>query len=140
EFRNFVGSREHEILDELKPLPGEHVLRKTTIGAFASTNIDSLLRALGCEQLYLTGVSTNMCVETTTRMAGNLGFDTYLVPDCCSTSNRIGWDGADYDPELVHDMTVANLHGEFCTAITPGDALGLLAADNTQLERVQGNE
>ena len=67
EFRNFVGSREHEILDELKPLPGEHVLRKTTIGAFASTNIDSLLRALGCEQLYLTGVSTNMCVETTAR-------------------------------------------------------------------------
>jgi hypothetical protein len=37
-------------------------------------------------------------------------------------------------------MTVANLNGEFCTAITPGDALGLLAADNTQLERVQGNE
>ncbi|UUZ62875.1 cysteine hydrolase [Polaromonas sp. P1-6] len=45
EFNNIVGSREHEIIDELKPLPGEHVLRKTTIGAFASTNIDSLLRA-----------------------------------------------------------------------------------------------
>ena len=57
EFSNHVGSREHEILDELKPRAGEHVLRKTTIGAFASTNIDSLLRALGCEQLYLCGIS-----------------------------------------------------------------------------------
>jgi len=73
-------------------------------------------------------------------MAGNLGFDTYLVPDCCATSNRIGLDGADYDPELVHDMTVANLHREFCTAITPGDVLSLLEADAPGLERIQGNE
>ena len=43
EFRNFVGSREHEILDELKPLSGEHVLRKTTIGAFASMGMATLL-------------------------------------------------------------------------------------------------
>ena len=58
EFRNYLGSREHEIVDELKPRPGEHVLRKTTIGAFASTGIDSLLRALGCEQLRLTSSGT----------------------------------------------------------------------------------
>jgi len=88
EFRNFVGSREHEILDELKPLPGEHVLRKTTIGAFASTNIDSLLRALGCEQLYLTGVSTNMCVETTAREAADRGYGVTLVEDACGTTHK----------------------------------------------------
>jgi len=79
-------------------------------------------------------------VETTVRMAGNMGFDTYLVPDCCATSNRIGWDGADYDPELVHDMTVANLNGEFCTALTVGDTLALIDADAHHLDRVQGNE
>ena len=41
---------------------------------------------------------------------------------------------------LVHQLTVANLHGEFCTAITGADAAGLLAADAPTLERVQGNE
>jgi len=88
EFRNHLGSREHEILDELKPLPGEHVLRKTSIGAFATTGIDSLLRALGCEQLYLCGVSTNMCVETTAREAADRGYAVTLVEDACGTTHE----------------------------------------------------
>jgi hypothetical protein len=37
-------------------------------------------------------------------------------------------------------MTVANLHGEFCTAIKFSDALGLVTGDNTSLSRRQGNE
>jgi nicotinamidase-related amidase len=102
EFHNFVGSREHEILDELKPLPGEHVLRKTTIGAFASTNIDSLLRALGCEQLYLTGVSTNMCVETTAREAADRGYGVTLVEDACGTTH-----------EDLHQVTMRNFQRLF---------------------------
>ena len=61
---NYEGSREHEIIDELKPVEGEWVVNKTSIGAFASTGLDHLLRSLGREQLYMTGVSTNMCVET----------------------------------------------------------------------------
>jgi biuret amidohydrolase len=86
ECNNHVGSRDHEILGALKPLPGEHVLRKTTIGAFASTNIDSLLRALDCEQLYLAGVSTNMCVESTAREAADRGYLVTLVEDACGTT------------------------------------------------------
>jgi biuret amidohydrolase len=87
EFANHVGSHEHEILEELRPRAGEHVLRKTTIGAFASTNIDSLLRALGCEQLYLCGISTNMCVETTAREAADRGYLVTLVEDACGTTH-----------------------------------------------------
>jgi nicotinamidase-related amidase len=121
-------------------LPGEIVVSKDVNSGFVGTDLEIQLRRKGISRLVIVGFFTNMCVETTTRMAGNLGFDTYLVPDCCSTSNRIGLDGADYDPELVHDMTVANLHREFCTAITPGDVLGLLDADAPGLERIQGNE
>ena len=83
---NHVGSREHEILDELKPVAGEHVLRKTTVGAFASTAIDSLLRGLGVEQLYMVGVSTNMCVETTAREPADRGYQVTLVEDACATT------------------------------------------------------
>jgi nicotinamidase-related amidase len=121
-------------------LPGEIVVSKDVNSGFVGTHLEIQLRRKGISRLVIVGFFTNMCVETTTRMAGNLGFDTYLVPDCCATSNRIGLDGADYDPELVHDMTVANLHREFCTAITPGDVLGLLDADAPGLERIQGNE
>ena len=121
-------------------LPGEIVVSKDVNSGFVGTDLEIQLRRKGISRLVIVGFFTNMCVETTTRMAGNLGFDTYLVPDCCATSNRIGLDGADYDPELVHDMTVANLHREFCTAITPGDVLGLLEADAPGLERIQGNE
>ena len=102
EFHNHVGSREHEILDELKPRAGEHVLRKTTIGAFASTNIDSLLRALGCEQLYLAGVSTNMCVETTAREAADRGYLVTLVEDACGTTH-----------EDLHHVTMRNFQRLF---------------------------
>lgn len=102
EFDNHLGSREHAILDELQPLPGEHVLRKTTIGAFASTNIDSLLRALGCDQLYLCGISTNMCVESTAREAADRGYQVTLVEDGCGTTHA-----------ELHDITMRNFQRLF---------------------------
>jgi len=120
--------------------PGEIVVKKDVNSGFIGTSLEVQLRRAGISRLVIVGFFTNFCVETTTRMAGNLGFDTYLVDDCCSTSNRVGPDGIDRDPELVHAMTVANLHGEFCTAVSCVDALGLVTADNMSLSRCQGNE
>ena len=117
EFRNHVGSREHEIVDELKPLPGEHVLRKTTIGAFASTGIDSLLRNLGCEQLYLGGVSTNMCVETTAREAADRGYLVTLVEDACGTTH-----------EDLHQVTLRNFQRLFGRVRSTVEALAEMEA------------
>jgi len=113
EFNNHLGSREHEIVDELKPLSGEHVLRKTTIGAFASTNIDSLLRALGAEQLWMCGVSTNMCVETTAREAADRGYLVTLVEDACGTTH-----------EDLHQVTMRNFQRLFGRVRLSGLRLG----------------
>ena len=123
-----------------EPAAGEIVVEKDVNSGFIGTDLEIQLRRAKISRLAIVGFFTNFCVETTTRMAGNLGFDTYLIEDCCSSSNRIGPDGVDRDPELVHAMTVANLHGEFCTAINFVDALGLVTADNSQLSRCQGNE
>ncbi|MFM8947403.1 MAG: cysteine hydrolase family protein [Acidimicrobiaceae bacterium] len=123
-----------------EPVAGEIVVEKDVNSGFIGTDLEVQLRRANISRLAIVGFFTNFCVETTTRMAGNLGFDTYLVEDCCSTSNRVGPDGVDRNPELVHAMTVANLHGEFCTAIQFCDALGLVIADNTSLSRCQGNE
>ncbi|HYF19963.1 MAG TPA: isochorismatase family cysteine hydrolase [Ramlibacter sp.] len=117
ETTNYVGSREHEVLDEIKPQPGDLVVRKTTIGAFASTGIDSLLRSLGCEQLYMTGVSTNMCVETTAREAADRGYAVTLAEDACGTTH------AD-----LHEATMRNfkrLFGRVRSTAECVDELGL---------------
>ncbi len=124
----------------LEPLMNEPVFTKEVNSGFIGTDLEISLRGAGVERLVAVGFFTNMCVATTVRMAGNMGFDTYLIDDACACTNRIGPDGTDYDAQLVHDMSVANLHGEFCTALTTAQALGLLKGSNERLERVQGNE
>jgi len=83
---NRKGQLEHEIVEEVRPLPTEPVVNKTTISAFTSTGIDSLLRAMGVEYLLFAGVSTNMCVGTTARDAADRGYRCVLVEDCCGAA------------------------------------------------------
>ena len=109
-------------------------------GGFFGTDLEIQLRRGGVQRLVVAGFFTNFCVETTVRTAGNIGFDTYLCHDACSTSNRVGLDGVDHDPEVVHDLSIATLHGEFCTALSTEDTLDLLTRDRADLHRVQGNE
>ncbi len=123
-----------------EPAAGDLVINKDVNSGFVGTSLDVDLRRMGVRRLVVAGFFTNMCVETTVRMAGNFGYDTYLVPDGCATTNRVGLDGVDHEPELVHDLAVANLHGEFCTAVDLSSAVGLTIGDNADLERVQGNE
>ena len=85
---NRKGQLEHEIIEEVKPLPGELVLNKTTAGAFASTGIDALLRSMGIEYLLFAGVSTNMCVGTTARDAADRGYHCMLIEDCCGAAQN----------------------------------------------------
>jgi len=115
-------------------------ISKSTNSGFVGTSLELQLRRAGIQRLVVVGYFTNFCVETTVRMAGNMGFDTYLVHDACGTMNRVGLDGTNYDAELVHNMAIASMHGEFCTAIGLTDALGLIDTDAAHLDRVQGNE
>lgn len=100
--KNHVGSPEHAIVEGLEPRPGEFVVRKTSIGAFASTGIDHLLRSLGRESLFVTGISTNMCVETTAREAADRGYLVTLVEDACATTRK-----------ELHESTLVNFQRLF---------------------------
>jgi nicotinamidase-related amidase len=82
---NRVGTREHEIVDELKPQPGELVLNKTTMGAFASTGIEAHLRGMGIRNIVVTGVSTNNCVGMTAMEACDRQFGVVVVSDATGT-------------------------------------------------------
>jgi nicotinamidase-related amidase len=127
-------------LPGLEPLPSEKVVVKDVNSGFVGTDLEISLRRAGITRLVVAGYFTNMCVETAVRMAGNMGFDVYLAPDACAAGNRTGPHGIEFDAEQVHAMSVANMHGEFCTAITSAEAIGLLAGPNRDVLRVQGNE
>ena len=127
-------------LEGISPEAQDLVVEKDVNSGFIGTPLELELRRAGILRLVVAGFFTNVCVETTVRMSGNLGFDTYLVHNACAATNCLGLDGFDYDPELVHNMAIANLHGEFCTAIDLDVALGLCDADCQFLDRVQGNE
>ena len=116
------------------------VVDKDVNSGFIGTSLEVELRRSGIDRLVVMGFYTNYCIETTVRMAGNLGFDTYLVHDACAAINTLGHDGTYYDADLVHNMSIASLHGEFCTAISKEVAMKLCVGNCRELERVQGNE
>jgi ureidoacrylate peracid hydrolase len=80
-----AGSREAEILEDLKPMGDEIVLNKISTSAFATTPIDPMLRYMGIKKLLVAGVNTNYCVETFIREACDRGYEVVLVEDGCAT-------------------------------------------------------
>jgi len=106
-----------EIKDEVRPLPGEPVVQKSVSSAFIGTTLEDDLRRRGATTLVVVGMQTNMCVSTTARMAGNLGFTTYVVSDATATFDNTGPNGRRYASELLHDVALADLNGEFSTVL-----------------------
>jgi len=98
---------------EGQPLPGEPVVEKSVNSAFIGTGLEAMIRERGIRQVVLAGLTTDHCVSTSTRMAGNLGFATILAGDACATHDRTGPDGATVPAQVVHDVSLASLHGEF---------------------------
>lgn len=103
---------------EASPIEGEPVFKKTVHSAFIGTELESHLINCGIEHIVIVGLTTDQCVSTTTRMAGNLGFKVLLVSDATATFDRKGPDGIDYTAEDIHAVNIASLNGEFCSVIT----------------------
>lgn len=135
-----LGTPGGEFLEGIVPRPGELVIRKDINSGFVGTGLELEFRRRSITRVVTAGYFTNFCVESSVRMAGNMGYDSYLLPEACATCNRVGFDGVDYDPEVVHNLAVASLNGEFATALSVDDALGLLDGDAPTLVRRQANE
>ena len=117
------GQPGHEFKSEVKPLPGEAVIAKRTNSAFIGTDLESRLRRAGQEILVVAGVITNNSVEATVRMAGNLGFDTFLVEDATFTFGRTDWNGTFRTASEIHAISLANLDGEYCKVVRTHEVL-----------------
>jgi nicotinamidase-related amidase len=119
----------YAVRPEARELPGEPVIVKNVNSSFIGTDLEARLRAAGVSAVAVCGATTNHCVETTARMAGNLGFETLLVRDAAWTFDRVGPDGTRYGAEQLHDVTLANLSDEFAEIVATPDVLERLAGD-----------
>ena len=120
------GQIGNEFKPETAPIQGEMVIEKTVNSAFIGTPLEAELRDAGCGGVVIVGLTTNHCVSTTARMAGNLGFETWVVSDATGTFDRVGPDGVLHPAEQVHAMALSDLHGEFATVVRAAEVIAAL--------------
>jgi nicotinamidase-related amidase len=106
------GEPGHDIIPELYPLPGEPVIDKPGKGAFYQTDLELILRNRAIDTLFVAGVTTEVCVNTTVREANDRGFRCIVLSDCC----------ASYFPEF-HQAGLAMIKAQ-------GGIFGSVAASN----------
>jgi isochorismate hydrolase len=100
------------IIDQLQPLLGEHVIRKTQYSAFFQTDLDTILRSLNVTNILITGVLTHLCCETTARDAFMRNYDVFLVTDATAS-----------DKKTFHNASLTNLSDGFATLVTTHEVL-----------------
>ena len=79
------GEHGHGIIDDLAPLPSEPVIDKPGKGAFFATDLDLILKNLQIKSLVFTGVTTEVCVQTTMREANDRGYECLVLEDCVAS-------------------------------------------------------
>lgn len=123
---------------EVAPLPGETIIPKNVNSAFIGTDLEQQLREQGLTTLVIAGLTTDHCVSTTTRMAGNLGFRVYLVGNACATFNKKGPNGEEFSADLIHQTALASLHDEFGAIVTTAGILHQLESGRPSAASAHG--
>ncbi|OGO23653.1 MAG: hypothetical protein A2144_01495 [Chloroflexi bacterium RBG_16_50_9] len=111
-----IGTRDWEIIDELKPQPGDIVVNKHRYDGFTNTELDAVLRTCNIKYLLFIGLATNVCVESTLRAAYFHEYFPILVSDGCG---NIG-------PEFTQEATIWNVTEVFGWVTTCRDLVKAL--------------
>ncbi len=111
------------IQEKVKPLPHEPVLTKTVNSAFIGTELEMKLKKNGHLTIVICGLTTEHCVSTSTRMAGNLGFETFLAHDATAAYDKVDIYGDIIPAEVVHQTELSCLNGEFATVLSTAEVM-----------------
>ncbi|MEP3349711.1 MAG: cysteine hydrolase family protein [Marinomonas sp.] len=113
ESKYFPGTAGNDFKQFAMPLDSEDIIEKDTNSAFIRTNLDGYLQERSISEVVIVGVITNNSVEATARMSGNLGYKTFVVSDATYTFDMKDFRGQLHTAETVHNMSLANLQGEY---------------------------
>jgi nicotinamidase-related amidase len=102
------GTRGAEIHEDVRPGPGEQVIRKHYPNAFRETGLTEALNAAGVEALIIGGAMSHMCVDATTRAAFDYGLTCTVIHDACATRDLV-FQG--------RTIPAAQVHGAFMAAL-----------------------
>lgn len=114
-----------------EPRDGEPLVCKSVNAAFIGTDLDLRLRRLGITSVVLFGISTDMCVSTTARVAANLGYRTIVVGDACFCFDQPDADGTPIPAEQIQRAHLATLRAEFAEVCDTDALLAALAASRS---------
>lgn len=109
----------------LGPTGAEPVISKTVNSAFIGTPLHEHLKSYDANQIVLFGLTSDMCVSTTARMAANLGWNVVVVGDACDCFELPGANGK-IAAKLSHEVHMATLSYEFCHVTSTGQVLEAL--------------
>ncbi len=114
------------IKELVAPIEEEVIIIKKTNSSFIGTNLEEFLKLNHITTVVITGLTTPHCVSTTTRMSGNLGFNTYLISDATAAFGIKDQNDNYYDAETIHNVSLATLNEEFATILTTVQLLDIL--------------
>lgn len=127
------GSEGWQIVPELAPADGEHVVHKSFGDSFEGTNLEDVLSRLGAARLVVTGAQTDFCVRSTLHGAVARGYDALLVSDA-HTTNDAEWDGVEVPAAAVIAHT--NMYWHWHRA--PGRRGGTVETADLDLAALRG--
>lgn len=107
----------------MQPQGNEPVITKTVNSAFIGTDLKKRMDDACITTLLVAGITTNHCVFTTVRMAGNYGFTVYCAHNARACFDRAGVLGEQSSADTMHRTALANLHGEFVRLVSTRQVL-----------------
>jgi len=111
-----IDTWDWEIIDELKPLPGEIIINKSRYSGFVNTKLDTVLKTHGIKYIVFIGIATNVCVESTLRDAYFHEYFPVLVSDACGNTG----------PDFIQEATIWNVTSVFGWVTTSNDLIEAL--------------
>ncbi|URZ86805.1 cysteine hydrolase family protein [Floricoccus penangensis] len=124
ESRFYFNNAGFEFQEHVLPIENEKVISKEVNSAFIGTDLKDILDANGIKTLVIAGLSTPHCVSTTTRMAGNYGYETILVEDATASFSLTDHKGRIFSAQEIQDITIATLHDEFAAIKSTEELIG----------------
>ena len=117
------GEPGNDFKEAVQPWDGELIIKKSVNSAFIGTDLRDCLNMAGIRCVVIAGLTTEHCVSTTARMAGNFGFGVYVAADATAAFCKKGLQGELIPAQTVWQVALAELNGEFATVLPTDEVL-----------------